>query len=72
MKTALYVFDWSRECYSLALKQLLLEKETELALTNSELAELEEYQVSKIHINFVWCFITWDILCKITKTVSSM
>ncbi|CAH3021347.1 unnamed protein product [Porites evermanni] len=27
-----------------ALKQLLLEKEAELALTNSELAELEEYQ----------------------------
>lgn len=28
-----------------ALKQLMLEKEAELALTNNELAELEEYQV---------------------------
>ena len=27
-----------------ALKQLMLEKEAELALTNNELAELEEYQ----------------------------
>ena len=27
------------------LKQLMLEKEAELALTNNELAELEEYQV---------------------------
>lgn len=30
-----------------ALKQVMLEKEAELALTNNELAELEEYQVSR-------------------------
>jgi len=29
-----------------ALKQLMLEKEAELALTNNELVELEEYQVN--------------------------
>ena len=29
-----------------ALKQLMLEKEAELALTNNELTELEEYQVN--------------------------
>ncbi len=31
-----------------ALKQLTLEKEAELALTNNELAELEEYQVHPV------------------------
>lgn len=31
-----------------ALKQLMLEKEAELALTTNELAELEDYQVNSI------------------------
>ena len=37
-----------------ALKQLMLEKEAELALTNNELAELEEYQVIMFILYCFW------------------